>query len=141
MKKEYFPISNYSSIPFQESQPSVFITDFSWAHLTDLNLTDFYLRVSNSTFIANLRNDLFTLPKKTIKIFETSSYTTLFPLENYRRRNLVLRELFVNHLQMEELDEYQLTAGKLDARDRIHYAGVPRYMSMMISLNLICKST
>jgi hypothetical protein len=138
MKKEFFPISNYCRIPLQEMQPSIFMTDFSWAHLTDLNLTDFYFRISNSTFLSNLRHDLPSL-QATIQIFESSSYTTMFSLESYRRRNLILRDVFLNQLHLEELDQYQLTAGKLDKRDRIHYSGVPRFMSVVISLNLICK--
>ena len=138
MKKEYFPMSNYSHIPFQETKPSIFVTGFGWAHLTDLNMTDFSSRVSNSLFISNLRHDLLPL-QKTISIFESSSYTTLFPLESYQRRNLILRDVFIDQLHLEELDQYQLTAGKLDTRDRIHFAGVPRFMSVMISLNLICK--
>jgi hypothetical protein len=36
----------------------------------------------------------------------------------------VLRDIFVNQLGFEELDQYQLTAAKLDTRDGIHYAGV-----------------
>jgi hypothetical protein len=52
---------------------------------------------------------------------------------------VILKDLFVNQLHLEELDEYQLTASKLDATDRIHFAGVPRLMSVIIALNLICK--
>jgi hypothetical protein len=145
MRKQYFPISNHSHIPFQQIKPSLFMTNFAWAHLTDLNMTDFTSRVLNSAFVSNLRQDLLPLQKKrqgrqrTIQIFETSSYTTMFPAEGYRRRNLILREVFVNQLHLEELDEYQITAGKLDSHDRIHFAGVPRFMSVIISLNLICK--
>jgi hypothetical protein len=152
--KEFFPISNHSDLPFLETKPSIFFLNFAWAHLTDPNLTDFTSRVLNSTFLSDLRRFLLPLQKKEspkqtqqqqqqqqqmIQIFETSSYTTVMSAEGYRRRNMILRDLFVNQLHLKELDEYQITAGKLDAYDRIHFAGVPRFMSVIIALNLICK--
>jgi hypothetical protein len=115
------------------------MTGFSWGHLTDLNMTDFHLRVLNSNFVSDVRNELLPL-KGLVKIFESASYTTALPLENYRRRNVVLRDVLVNQLHFEELDQHQLTAAKLDSQDRIHYAGVPRAMSVIISLNLMCNS-
>jgi hypothetical protein len=116
------------------------MTGFSWGHLTDLNMTDFRLRVLNSTFVTDIRDNLLPLKKPVIKIFETSSFTTRFTLESYRRKNTVLRDIFVNQLDFEELDQHQLTAGKLDCYDRMHYSGIPRVMSVMISLNLMCQS-
>jgi hypothetical protein len=116
------------------------MTGFSWAHFTDLNMTDFRLRVLNSTFVSQIRAELLPLKKTVIKIFETASSFYHFPLESYRRRNAVLRDVFVNQLGFEELDQYQLTAAKLDAQDGLHYSGVPRAMSVIISLNLMCKS-
>jgi hypothetical protein len=116
------------------------MTGFSWAHFTDLNMTDFRLRVMNSTFVSDVRNELLPL-KDLIKIFESTSYTTAFPLENYRRRNVVLRDVLVNQFHFEELDQHQLTAAKLDSQDGLHYAGVPRAMSVIISLNLMCNSS
>jgi hypothetical protein len=93
----------------------------------------------NSGLVADVRNELLYL-KNCIKILETPSYpTTVYSLERIRRRNIVLRDIFVNQLGFEELDQHQLTAGKLDTRDNLHYAGVPRVMSVIISLNLMCK--
>jgi hypothetical protein len=125
------------------------MTGFAWAHLTDLNMTDFRHRVLHSKLLFDIKEMILSsqegktnakMKTKSIEIFESSSYSTRFPLENLRRRNVVLRDIFVNHLQFEELDQYQLTAGKLDSHDALHYAGVPRVMSVLISLNLMCKS-
>jgi hypothetical protein len=141
VRREFFPFTGYVNLPFDTIKPSVFMTGFSWGHLTDLNLTDFRIRVLNSTFVSKIRTDLLPL-KNSIRIFETNSYSTTsnLRLENYQRRNVILREIFVNQLHFEELDQYQLTAAKFDSRDGFHYAGVPRAMSVIISLNLMCKS-
>lgn len=138
MAKEFFPLTRNSRFLFETIKPSILMTGFAWAHLTDLNMTDFRLRVLNSRLLFDLQSELLSLPKS-VKIFESSSYSTRFPLENLRRRNRVLRDIFVNQLQFEELDQHQLTAGKLDSHDSLHYAGVPRAMSVIISLNLMCK--
>jgi hypothetical protein len=148
MKREYTPLSQYSPIPFQRFQPDIFMTGFSWGHLTDVNMTNFRLRIMNSPFLSNIQQDLLLVNgnsegkgkgKDLIKIFQTNSYSNLYSLESFRRRNFVLKEIFVNQLGFEELDEYQITAAKLDSQDRIHYAGVPRVMSVIISLNLMCN--
>jgi hypothetical protein len=115
------------------------MTGFSWAHFTDLNMTDFRLRVLNSTFLSQIRDSVLLL-KETIKIFEATSYTTSFALEGCLRRNTVLKDLFVNKFGFDELDQNQITAGKLDGHDGLHYAAIPRTMSVIISLNLMCKS-
>jgi hypothetical protein len=141
MKKELSPFINYAHIPFKSIKPtpSIFMTGFAWAHLTDLNMTDFRLRIMKSTFLSDIQKELIPL-KNTVQIFESASYTTRFSLEAYRRRNAVMRDIFVNQLHFEEFDQHQLTAGKLDCLDGLHYGGVPRAMSVMIALNLMCKS-
>jgi hypothetical protein len=139
MKQEFFPFTRYSRLPLKDINPSIFTIGFSWAHLTDLNITDFRQRVSHSKIMANIRQDVLPLTE-TIKIFQTSTYATKVSLEPVRRRNTVLRDLFVNQLHFHELDEYQLTATKFEAFDGLHYKGVSRYMSVMISLNLMCRS-
>jgi hypothetical protein len=121
----------------------VFSTGFSWAHFTDLNLTDFRLRIMNSTLVSKIQSDLLSDNKmmtSSIRIFESSSHTTRLPLENIQRRTVILRDVFVNQLDFLELDQYQLTAGKFDTFDGVHYVGVPRAMSVIISLNLMCQS-
>jgi hypothetical protein len=139
VKSLFYPLTGYSHIPFKDIKPTIFSTGFSWAHFTDLNLTDFRLRIMNSGLVTDIQNELLPM-KNCIKIFETPSYpTTVYSLERIRRRNIVLRDVFVTQLRFEELDQHQLTAGKLDTRDYLHYAGVPRVMSVIISLNLMCK--
>jgi hypothetical protein len=97
----------------------------------------------NSTLVSKIQSDLLSDNKmmtSSIRIFESSSHTTRLPLENIQRRNVILRDVFVNQLDFLELDQYQLTAGKFDTFDGVHYVGVPRAMSVIISLNLMCQS-
>lgn len=138
MKQEFFPFTRFSSLPLTKINPSIFTIGFSWAHLTDLNMTDFHHRIIHSEIVKNIRQDLLPLTE-TIKIFQSSTYATKVSLEPLRRRNNVLRNLFVKQLHFRELDEYQLTATKFEAPDGLHYKGVSRYMSVMISLNLMCQ--
>jgi hypothetical protein len=137
MKQEFFPFTRYSPLPLKEINPSIFTTGFSWAHLTDLNMTDFQQKLFHSKIVRNLQQDLLPLTE-TVKIFQSSTHATKVSLEPIRRRNKVLRDLFVNQLHFQELDEYQLTATKFEAPDGLHYKGVSRYMSVIISLNLMC---
>jgi hypothetical protein len=149
--------------------PFVFLTNFASAHLTShVNMTDFSFQIFHSQLysqLVSLRKQQREAEAETetetevpsVPIFATVPFTTESSLENLLRRNVILRKIFVEKemekklaggqggeerlrsLQFRELDLFQLTAGKLEMEDRIHFTGVPMAMSVVISLNLMCQ--
>ena len=122
--------------------PQSYYANFAFAHMTDNDMTALRETIRQSDWVkfwdAHFDDPIFLSTTKR-KVFLSAKSTLIYDAEQYRRRNSVVRELFVDKWKFLEQDEYLYTIGKLvDLKDGWHFGGVARKMSGVIALNILC---